>query len=101
MGYSLVDITKRSRENPDTFSIPTVGSRESLSPGAYAKLVFEEDGCGERMWVRVERVILERESGAVSYVGTLKNRPVVISLEEGVEVSFGPEHVASLSWSGD
>src|SRR5690554_8194534 len=60
-------------EAPDTFWIPSLKSRESLSPGDIVKLVFRIEVDGEvdveRMWVIVQKVV------AGGYVGILDNDP--------------------------
>lgn len=94
--YRLANVAQREAETRGSFRIPTRSERESLRPGQFAKLVFESENPprGERMWVKVERVV-RSEDGIVSYSGVLDNDPVAFAdcLSLGSEISFGPENV--------
>jgi hypothetical protein len=99
-GWELESAEERHQAAPGSFDIPSRQERTRLGVGARAKLLFlfmnEEDGkpiidC-ERMWVTIASV----EGGR--YTGTLESRPVTCAvIGPGQRVSFGPEHVASIS----
>ena len=101
-GWILVSAEQRNAAAPTTFEIPSRAARESLQPGDSAKLLFDiETRSGDcvvdrgvdRMWVIVKR--REREG----YVGVLDNDPGLaegLLLRPGMEIVFGPEHVASI-----
>lgn len=91
-GYKLVDVEKRARAHPRTFDILSEDERASLQPGDFAKLIFEEAGQGERMWVEVAEV-----TGRGRYVGALANNPAILqSVGYGDTVKFTAKHVASV-----
>jgi uncharacterized protein YegJ (DUF2314 family) len=98
-GWELVSAEDRNVAYPKTFLIPAREKREALTAGDGAKLLFEfetgENGrIMERMWVIVQARI---ESG---YIGVLDNDPVSaknLSLRAGASITFGPEHIASIS----
>jgi len=86
----LGDAEERNTANPTTFEIPSRHERESVRIGNFVKLLFlpDHEQRGERMWVKVT----QRKEGR--YVGTLDNHPIVVmSLEHGDTVEFGPEHI--------
>lgn len=76
---------KLAAAHPRTFEIPDKRERESLQPGDFAKMIFDEQ---ERMWVKVAG---RRDNG--DYYGHLANQPVVLSLMFGDPVDFKPKHV--------
>jgi hypothetical protein len=91
--YTLEDAEQRHHESPGTFEIPERGARESLRPGAFAKLLFHihETHTVERMWVQVE----SRADGG--YIGTLDNDPhTTKSFGRGEVVRFRPEHIIAI-----
>jgi hypothetical protein len=98
-GWELVSAEDRNAAHPKTFRIPPREKREALTAGDGAKLLFEiETGQNgrimERMWVIVQARI---DSG---YIGVLDNDPVSaknLSLHAGAYITFGPEHIASIS----
>lgn len=94
--YELANVTLRES---DTFKIPSRTVRENIPLGHHAKLIFESESPprGERMWVRVNRRY-QNESGAVSYLGMLDNKPVDFAdcLSLGSEIKFGPEHICAI-----
>lgn len=92
--YRIADGEAHQAAAPRSFFIPTRAERESLQPGAYAKLLFElvdpqvGDPGAERMWVEV----LGSEDGR--YIGALTNIPgAITTISVGDRVDFGPEHV--------
>lgn len=92
--YRLADAEEKHAASPRSFFIPARSERESLAPGALAKLMFElvdpgqDDPRAERMWVEVVRRVGDR------YVGVLTNVPgVITTIEPGGLVEFGAEHV--------
>ena len=100
--WTLESGEDRHEENPDSFWIPDRETRENLSRGDAAKLIFviEADDNGavvtstERMWVIVSEAF---EDG---YIGVLTNQPDCTSAQDtawhlriGCEVPFRPEHI--------
>lgn len=80
---------------PDTFWIPPLDARQSLSSGDIVKLVFriEEDGevNVERMWVVVKKATTE------GYVGILDNDPYCTDqIQAGLELEFAPKHIIDI-----
>ncbi|MBV9172629.1 MAG: DUF2314 domain-containing protein, partial [Chloroflexi bacterium] len=72
--------------------------RETLKAGDHVRLLFflvdpaPDQPRAERMWLDVAEV------GADRYVGVLTNQPMAIQdLQAGDLVSFGPEHVITIS----
>lgn len=91
MTFKLDNARQRHAEHPDTFEIPDATESEHLLVGQYAKLIFQEAGHGERMWVRVTEVT------ASGYIGELDNDPALVSsVRCGEPVVFGAEHVISV-----
>jgi hypothetical protein len=100
----LVSAEERHAAHPETFQIPSKTGRETLVPGAAAKLLFHietrEAGRAidrgvDRMWVIVRAVTPE------GYVGVLDNDPGEsqgLNLREGDVIAFGPEHVAAIDY---
>jgi len=89
---SLANVEDCNRQSPNRFHIHSRKLRESLRPGHYAKLIF--DDIGERMWVFITSVTITRRG--VRYKGRLDNVPVSLqtTLTWGSKITFGPEHVA-------
>lgn len=79
---------KLAAAHPRTFEIPDKQERESLQPGDFAKMIFDEQ---ERMWVKVAG---RRDNG--QYYGHLDNHPVLVTLSRGDEVEFSPKHVIAI-----
>lgn len=50
MGYTLVDVTERHRENPDTFEIPSQEEIDNLEIQDYCKVILNDK---ERIWVQI------------------------------------------------
>lgn len=97
-GWTLDDAEDRAVAAPRAFFIPAREVRAGLAPGDLVKLIFlvvggEADGDGERMWVEVTDVVAGPTPG---YVGRLDNDPLVIDLEAGARVEFGPQHVVDV-----
>jgi hypothetical protein len=100
--WILVSAEERAAAYPDTFHLPPLAVRQSLSLGDAAKLLFEietrENGLTiergvDRMWVIV------RAKTAYGYIGVLDNDPGIAEnlwLREGDPVAFAPEHVADI-----
>lgn len=103
-GWMLVSAEQRHAAHPETFEIPSKADRETLVPGAAAKLLFHIetreanrviDRGVDRMWVIVRAV------GPDGYVGVLDNDPgrsEGLNLHEGDDIVFGPEHVAAIEY---
>jgi len=105
-GWELLSGVAQHHRSPETFEIPDESSRQSLSAGGTAKLMFriqvdEEDeftdddaGFVERMWVKVTGM-----SGPY-FVGSLSNQPITAGEQDvlrfGTTVVFLPEHVISI-----
>lgn len=92
--YKLRSGEALARKHPSTFEIPDAVSRTSLRKGDYAKLVFEKNKQGERMWVKVTKV--EGTGARTRYTGKLDNSPIVIPLKRGATVTFSPRHVINI-----
>ena len=87
--YTLANVDAIAHEDP-TFQIPSKKERQNLSVGDAVKLVFRyHTGGGERMWVKVTRVL---KPG--SYEGDLQNQSIFYEIENPIQ--FGYEHVASI-----
>ena len=98
-GWTLVSAEERALAYPGTFQLPPLTVRHSLSPGDAAKLLFDietkENGHVidrgvDRMWVIIK---MKTEHG---YLGILDSDPGAaenLTLREGDQVAFGPEHV--------
>ena len=103
-GWTLVSAEERHAAYPGTFQIPSRADRETLVPGAAAKLLFHIetkdasrviDSGVDRMWVIVRAVTPE------GYLGVLDNNPGQsegLNLREGDVIAFGPEHVAAIDY---
>src|SRR5262245_3307375 len=92
--YSLMDGELQAAAHPDTFEMPSAKLRHALDVGDNVKLGFEphrqsRDVFGERMWVKITRVV------ASGYEGELVNIPICAwrGLEIGDLVRFEPKHV--------
>jgi hypothetical protein len=94
------------RQNPQTFQLPPLGQRQSLTRGQAAKLILDietedESGktviTGERMWV----IVAERIGGLC--IGILDSQPTCMTLDDtaylrfGAEIPFGPEHSTDIA----
>ena len=100
----LVSAEERHTAHPETFEIPPRADRETLVPGAAAKLLFQIetkegdriiDRGVDRMWVIVRAVTPE------GYQGVLDNDPGEsegLNLRAGDGIVFGPEHVAAIDY---
>jgi hypothetical protein len=98
-GWTLISAEERALAYPETFQLPPLAVRRSLSPGDAAKLLFDietrENGHiidrgVDRMWVIIKA---KTEHG---YLGVLDNNPGLaenLALRQGHLVVFGPEHV--------
>ncbi|KAB1112179.1 toll/interleukin-1 receptor domain-containing protein [Neorhizobium galegae] len=93
---------------PDTFEIPNDASRRNLQIGDFVKAAFkysyppgsdEEDGGGERMWIKITG------TNGPYYIGTLSNDPVCTDtwhdLSFDSTIVFLPEHVISIDRGGE
>jgi hypothetical protein len=101
-GWMLVSAEERHAANPKTFQIPSREARTALSPGDAAQLLFDIetkeggrviDRGVDRLWV----IVKARVDGG--YLGILDSDPGAaegILLRPGVELSFGPEHIAAI-----
>ena len=101
-GWALVSAEERHEQYPESFWIPPRSTRESLSPGDAAQLLFDIetrhagavfDRGVDRMWVIVKHRV------GKSYVGVLDSDPGRadgLRLHRGDVVSFLPEHVIAI-----
>jgi hypothetical protein len=101
-GWVLVSAEDRHATHPGTFRIPPRSDRNTLVPGAAAKLLFhiETKEAGrvidrgiDRMWVIVMTVTSE------GYLGVLDSDPGYaegLNLRQGDVITFGPQHVAAI-----
>jgi hypothetical protein len=97
----LVDGEDRARKS-STWQMPARALRERLRVGEIVKVCFEykrpldpvED---ERLWVVIEAV---RDGFAPRFYGSLDNVPVLIPMDHGDAVEFGPEHVIDIAPRG-
>lgn len=88
MSYKLLNAEERESE---TFQIPDRETRKSLSPGDYAKVIFEP---GERMWVKIRFCYSTNSHPSPTYSGLLANTPVLdVGVKENDIIEFGPEHI--------
>jgi hypothetical protein len=91
--WRLLDAEERAAAHPRAFFIPSREARSELGTDDLVKLVFEvvggeDEGSGERMWVRIT------DTAPGGYVGTVENEPIVIEgLWPGGRIEFEPRHV--------
>ena len=102
-GWVLLSAEVRHLQHPKTFRIPPRCDRETLSMGDAAQLLFDIetregdrviDRGVDRMWV----IVKSREGNR--YTGVLDSDPGFaegLSLRQGDEVIFSPEHVIAIS----
>ncbi|HVP24118.1 MAG TPA: hypothetical protein VMS77_09440 [Conexivisphaerales archaeon] len=88
--YHLTDVEARHRENPSTFVIPDLTSRQSLRPGDWAKVIVDDR---ERLWVLIT------EAACYHYRATVLQVPVIVDLKKDDIIELHPEHVADIVWS--
>jgi hypothetical protein len=94
--WRLLDAEGHAAAHPRSFFIPSGEARAALGTDDLVKLVFEvvggdDEGAGERMWVRVT------DTAPGGYVGTLENEPIVIDgLWPGARIEFEPRHVIEI-----
>src|SRR5580765_3880195 len=87
----LTNGNEKNDAHPDTFFIPPIEQRLSVSPGAIVKLGFNCDGTdGERMWVTVV------QAKGFNYYGVLNNKPLALPMDYGNPIKFGPEHILDI-----
>ena len=105
--WELRSAEKSHEENPESFWIPSLEKRSSLSRGDAARIILdieceEESGeitvIGERMYA-----IVARKVGEI-YIGILDSQPASIDPKEeniylgfGVEVPFKAEHIIDIN----
>lgn len=96
---------------PDTFEIPSEGTRQSISPGTFVKLMFEhaepqgkveirggafvEAFKTERMWVEVTGEEGPYLTGKLSNVPAAGNDPDKLHYDK--KIYFLPEHVINIA----
>ena len=82
-------------EAPDTFWIPPLPARQSLSSGDIVKLVFRIEEDGE---VNVERMLVViQQATTEGYVGILDNDPYCTDqIQAGLELEFAPKHIIDI-----
>jgi hypothetical protein len=102
-GWQLESGEARHFATPDSFEIPPLEDRDTLSAGEMAKLLFQvrytaddgrEEVLVERMWV-----VVQDRSGK-QYRGILLNNPAGVEPDEhlqvGVQLAFEPAHVIDI-----
>lgn len=90
--WKLRSGVKQNRLYPTSFTIPSPVECRALEPGDVVKLMFEQnDGWGERMWVRIEK------AGRRRLVGRLENLPLAFPrLDFGSKITFRREHIIDI-----
>lgn len=91
----LVDGEARSREHPNTFTIPSSEDIDSIEPGDYVKVGLEREGSiGERFWVNVKVIGV----GLDNFEGTIANDLVfytdVVNWKDSI--TFDRRHVLAI-----
>ena len=96
MRYRLTSGVEMHEKHPDTFWIPSQEDKDSVRPGDCVKLIFSDgEGGGERMWVRVSSIVMNRNS--IEFLkGTLANIPYFLPLEVGDPIEFGPDYIIAI-----
>lgn len=63
-GVFLVDAEERSREFPDTFSVPGHGELNCLKWLDFVKVIFEDPKTkkGERIWCRISKIDTDKKT---------------------------------------
>lgn len=90
--YTLVSAEERHAAAPATFEIPTRAERETVKLDHHVKLLFRDPEHGvERLWVRINGLLPDGR-----YLGALASQPLLLDLEPGEIIEFGPEHIASV-----
>ena len=92
--YIIEDGRERNRQYPETFEIPSQAEIDVLKVGDSVKMIFNEDGNCERMWVVVTEI--NRNDGKLFFKGKLDNKPSLESIKLGDEVLFSEEHIISI-----
>jgi uncharacterized protein YegJ (DUF2314 family) len=88
-GYVLVDATARHAAAPATFLVPSSRTIAAIRPGDFVKVIFETNGRGERMWVRVASV--------EPFSGVLDNDPVATpGVLRGARVRFAARNIIAV-----
>lgn len=88
-GYVLADAAARHAAAPDTFRVPSPRTIAGIRPGDLVKVIFETNGRGERMWVRVASV--------QPFSGVLDNDPVATpGLLRGARVRFAARNIIAV-----
>lgn len=89
MKYTLLDGIEQNRLYPDTFHIPDRAEIQSLRPGYFVKLCFEEENnTPERMWVVITNI------DGDNFTGILENEPLDIkSISYSDTVCFNSKHI--------
>jgi len=80
----------------DKFWMPHLDDRENLPVGESVKLIFTDGDTSERMWVRVTAKKEDK-----SYIGSLRNLPVHLSLIPGQSIHFEPKNVIEIGCEAD
>lgn len=88
----LRDVERAARENPGTYSLPSIEDRRTLIRGELAEVDFGQ----ERMWVRVSTRTVVVNTGRTRYVGHLENNPIILNLKQGDEICFGPQNICDI-----
>lgn len=94
--YILENGVERNKQHPDTFKIPTIEEIGELKVDDLVKLMFNENGTVERMWVIVSE-IEAFDDGKLRFKGTLDNEPYELkSVGLGDVIEFSSENIISI-----
>lgn len=53
MSYLIINAQEMAMKHPDTFNAPKLEALNAIEPGDFVKICVEEDGVGERFWLKV------------------------------------------------
>ncbi|WP_338472862.1 DUF2185 domain-containing protein [Niallia sp. XMNu-256] len=98
MSWYLDNVYDLNNESPYTFYIPSSEVLNKLKVGDSVKLIFvtekaKEDGYrAERMWVQITNIKGKK------FMGKLDNKPRLLPLKIGNEISFGIENICDTQY---
>lgn len=94
MPLPLIDGEETSRQNPNTFLIPSDTRKQFIKTGDFVKLGFlplKEGERTERMWVKVHSIIGDE------IFGVLNNDPLTLThIKDGDTVKCNLKHVLDI-----
>ena len=98
MSWYLDNVYDLNKESPYTFYVPSSEVLNKLKVGDSVKLIFvtekaEDDGYrAERMWVQITNIKGKK------FMGKLDNKPRLLPLKIGDEISFGIENICDTEY---